>query len=225
MNCPVCAATAEDANYCSNCGTSLLGVSPPPPGYSSRPTSSSGHLREAGANLSAAAAPFVGKLAQKLEAASSSATPTTDFGAEAGSWPEPPPPTPGGRHARLPTEQPYAAGHRPVSERIGRGVGDTVGYGIRGVAGTALAPAREAWSTREQLPPWQIWMGAAGLVLNFASVAGVVLIALIYVALIVSGGHGPGQAFRRLLRVFSYVLLVEIGVCVVVLLGILIANG
>jgi hypothetical protein len=133
--------------------------------------------------------------------------------------------SPAGRSFDAAHDMAHAVDTKPRSERIGRGVGDTVGYGIRGATGTTLQPAKHAWATREQLPTWQIWIGSTGLVLNFASVIGIVLVGLIYVALVVSGGHGPGQAFRRLLRVFSYVFLAETGVVIVVLLGILIANA
>jgi hypothetical protein len=168
--------------------------------------------------LSAAAAPLLGKLAQRLEAVAATSTAAASSGGSAT------PPLPAASPPAAADGAAHVVDSKPASERIGRGIGDTAGFGIRGAAGTVLAPAKQTWNTREQLPTWQNWMGAAGLVCNFASGVGIVLVGLIYLALVVSGGHGPGQAFRRLLHVFSYVFLTEICIGVIVLLVILMAQ-
>jgi len=222
MKCTTCdAIVADNANFCHTCGISLRSRSATSSAADAdaQSSGSSQYLREAGASLSATAAPLLGRLAQRLEHfAANSAAPTPN-GDQATR-----PQATIGTDPRFANGAAHVAGSKPASERIGRGIGDTIGFGARGATGTALAPARQAWATREQLPTWQNWIGAAGLVLNFASVIGIALVGLIYLALIVSGGHGPGQAFRRLLQVFSYVFLAEIGVVVLVVIGILIAQ-
>lgn len=122
----------------------------------------------------------------------------------------------GGSTAQTPGKK-RSSPRRPLTETIGRGVGDTVGYGIRGATGTTLEPAKKAWGAREELPQWQNILGTIGLAVNFFSVVGIFFLLVIYVVQLVSGGKGPGQAFRGLIKVCSWLLIVEIPIVLIVL--------
>ena len=111
-----------------------------------------------------------------------------------------------------------------MTERIGRSVGDTVGYGLRGATGTTLQPAKEKWALRTVIPAWKAILGTVGLVVNFASVVGLVIILGVFLSL-VAGGRKAGEVFRQLLAVFAWVFLVECAIGGVLLLAWLTASS
>jgi hypothetical protein len=122
----------------------------------------------------------------------------------------------GGSTAQTPGKK-RSSPRRPLTETIGRGIGDTVGYGIRGATGTTFEPAKKAWGAREGLPKWQNIVGTIGLAVNFFSGFGILFILLIYVVQMVSGGRGPGEAFRGLIKGCAWLLIVEIPIVLIVL--------
>jgi hypothetical protein len=209
MLCAECRAQlATGARFCAHCGAHVYG---PSAGAAGMGGANQQHLRQAGQSLSAAAAPFLNGLASRVQnyAAGGAESPAAEADGQSSATTQPAYAVPPPRSTTIP-------------EKIGRGMGNTVGYGIRGVAGTTVEPAREAWVQREALPMWQNIVGAIGLAVNFASIVGIFLIGLVYLALVISGGHGPGQAFRRLLQICAWLFLVEFAA---VVLFVLVALG
>ena len=121
----------------------------------------------------------------------------------------------GGSATQPPGKEPSSP-RRPLTDTIGRGVGDTIGYSIRGATGTTLEPAKKAWGEREELPKWQNIVGTIGLAVNFFSVVGIAFILLIYFVQVVSGGKGPGQAFRGVIKGCAWLLIVQIPIVLIV---------